>query len=344
MLLQYATCFNNFLVVLLCYRRNAIIFLFLFSTAVHFTLVDSGAMFCTTTFALLVIFFTTIYWYLKRTYFSIDDRTKKIPGLKPEWLVGNLRNTGMLSGQRVFHEVYIMLKEKYGDVFSFWLGPNYGMVLSRVEHVRHVFADRQTYDQSGETIKMFSLLFPKGLIALRGNNWKRHARYMLPMFRRAKITPYLNTIVDCVDRSIDKHVAHDDKKIHTDLFIQLQQLMLNVIAHIAFDYDLEQTSSADQDFRQAFNDFVHYGAQVLVMALFPRWLCKLYLMMNWKFRNARRILQQRVMQIIAKEEQNQQEQHQNSARSNKPKNLIASLVKAMKEESVSSAESSLTPD
>ena len=296
-------------------------------------------MLCTTTSILLVLLVTIVYCYLKRFYIAVDDRIQQIPGLRPQWPFGNLRNTGITTGRIPFHEALANLKEKYGDVYSFWFGPHYGIVLSRIEHVRYVLADRKKYDQSEMTSSAFSALAPTGLISLRGDDWKRHTRLIRPMFRRAKAISHFDTIVTYADRWIDERFVANSDQIHTDLIEQCQHLLLSIIAHVAFDYDQKKSSVDGFSLHEAFNDFVHYGNQFILMAGIPKWLGKVILLMHLKFRRALRIVKHHIMNIIAEEQKRQQN---SSVKSTQPKSLIASLVAAVKKETTTLAEPALT--
>jgi cytochrome P450 len=90
-------------------------------------------------------------------------------------------------------------------------------VFSRVEDVQYIFANRHIYDVSDLVTSSFGILFPNGLISLRGDTWKRHARFMLPTFKRAKVLPYLDTVVSCIGRFIEEQFVHRDGQIHSDL-------------------------------------------------------------------------------------------------------------------------------
>ncbi|CAM2703726.1 unnamed protein product [Rotaria socialis] len=284
-------------------------------------------MFFSTTIALLVIFLLTIYWYLKG---NGTNHNKKLPGLEPQWIFGNLRNTGVISGRVVLYEALAELKAKFGDAFSFWLGPYYSIVLSRIDHVQHVLADRHTYDIAETTTRNFGVLFPTGLIALRGNEWKRHARFILPMLKRAKVLPYLDTIVTCTDRFIDEKLSRRNGEIHMDLVEQSQRLLLSIIGFIAFDYDLETTSTSGTfDLRDAFNDFVRIGNQFILISGVPLWLGKLVLRMSSQYQRALRTMKHYVTNMI-NEEKTRQQEATNSIRSI---NLISSLVSAVQLES-----------
>lgn len=284
-------------------------------------------MFATTVLVLLVLFVCTVYWYLIS---QRKNNNHRLPGPKPEWIFGNLRKTGVLSGRTTLFEVYAELKDVYGDAFSFWLGPYYSIVISKIEHVQQVLADRHTYDMDDFTSRNFGVLFPAGLISLRGDDWKRHARFILPMLKRAKVLPYLDTVITCTDQFIEEILAKRNGQIHTDIIEQSQRLLLNIFALIAFDYDLQSTSKVDDyDLRDAFNDFVRIANQFILMSGLPLWLGKLILKMNRKYQRAKSIMKHHIMNII-NEEQKEQEQQ---IADNKRKNLVSSLVAAVTEES-----------
>ncbi|CAF2098402.1 unnamed protein product [Rotaria magnacalcarata] len=268
-------------------------------------------MFFSTTIALLVICVLTIYWYLKG---NGTNPNKKLPGLEPQWILGNLRSTGVISGRVVLYEALTELKAK--------------------------FADRHTYDIAETTARNFGVLFPTGLIALRGNEWKRHARFILPMLKRAKVLPYLNTIVTCTDRFIDEKLTRRNGEIHMDLVEQSQRLLLSIIGFIAFDYDLETTSTSGTfDLRDAFNDFVRIGNQFILISGIALWLGKLILRMSSQYQRALRTMKHYVTNMINEEKTRQQE----ATSSIRPINLIASLVSAVQLES-SEGVPSLTPN
>jgi cytochrome P450 len=160
------------------------------------------------------------------------------------------------------------------------------------------------------------------------------------MFKRAKILPYRDTIVTCIDRLIDQQFTKRNGEICTDLVVQCQNVLLNVIALIAFDYDLEVSSTTDSvNLRKAFNDFVYYANQFVLITGIPFWLGKLILKLNWKFQKASSIMKLYIMNIIAEEQKRQQDEFVSSTR---PKNLITSLVGSLQNDTTSS-KAYLTP-
>lgn len=291
------------------------------------------------TFILFILLLLTLFYYLQFRW-RLQINRKRLPGPDPEWLVGNLRNRGLLSGKKTIHEVYSELKKEFGNRFSFWLGPAHMVVLSNIEDAEKVLSNRHLFDISTRTTSTFGILFPYGLIALRGNDWKRHARFMLPTFKRAKILPYLQTIVDCADQFIDGKLAPKSGQIHEDLLVQCQNVLVNIIALIAFDYDLESSSDNQNDgqLRKAFNDFVHCANEFIFYSPFPLWFGKIMLLLNRKYQRALKVMQHYIMAIID-EEQNRKNSQWNS--SNRPRNLISNLVASLDDDS--STKTRLTP-
>jgi cytochrome P450 len=203
-------------------------------------------------FVLLLVLLASFYFYRKWRYFTTPNG---IPGPSPEFLIGNMRNTGLLSRRKTFHEVFSDLKRIYGDIFTFWFGPYRCLVFNRVEHAQHILTSRHTYEISDIITANFSLLIPNSMFVSRNETWKRHARVVLPMLKRAKVLQYLDTIVTCTDWFIDTHLTKNDGG-RKDLGAKCQALLFDIIGSIVFDHNLEgnpkKNGQEQQAIRQAF--------------------------------------------------------------------------------------------
>jgi hypothetical protein len=102
---------------------------------------------------------------VKYAYFTLHG---SIPGLSPQFLVGNLLQTGILHGESI-GKALSRLQVIYGDVFQFWLGPSRCIVLSNAEDIQHVFRHRQIYDHANMLAEKITLLFPDALLNIRGD-------------------------------------------------------------------------------------------------------------------------------------------------------------------------------
>ena len=243
---------------------------------------------------LTIVAITLLYVYLKWHYSrSITDP----PGEEPHIVFGNLIQTGLLSGKKAPHEMLIDYQRRYGDKFMLWFGHHRCVVFCLREHAQTIFSDRHTFEQSQLILPNCDLLCPHGLFLLTGLKWKRHIRVMLTMFKGAKITHYLKTIVECTDRLIDQHLHHN--QVHKDLKMHCQSLFANIMGFIAFNCDFN--SALNVPLKNALEDFNFQLSLLAVLPWVPRCLLKLYLKFNWKYQRSRELVRQLTEQILQNE-------------------------------------------
>ena len=114
---------------------------------------------------LCLVLVVCAYAYFKRTYFTLRPG---IPGLAPQFFLGNLWQTDLLTNRKSLVEVFVDLKAKFGDIYQLWLGPAHYIVVNDINDVQHIFNDRNIYDQGDIFIEQVRVLFPDGLICLKG--------------------------------------------------------------------------------------------------------------------------------------------------------------------------------
>ncbi|CAF3669995.1 unnamed protein product [Rotaria sordida] len=270
--------------------------------------------------ALFVIVITLIYIYLKRVYSPSPD---DLPGVKPHIFFGNLLNSGILTGELSFHQVFLDYQRRFGDKFQFWFGSHRCFVFCGVEHAQIIFAGRHTFEQSPLFFPNFDLFCPNAIVMLTGAKWKRHIRVLLPMLKRAKIIGHLETIVQCADRFIDQNLHPD--QVHRDLVSCCQSFTMNVIGFIGFDHDFD--AHINSPIKKAFRDFILHSVFIFLSPWLPQCLGKIYLKYNWKYQHAYRLIHE-LSEKLVEEEQNKESEMENK----RPKNLIASLVSSLNEQ------------
>jgi hypothetical protein len=82
------------------------------------------------TLIVVVLFLIVLYYYVKRIYFTLRG---PIPGIPPQFILGNLLQTGAIGSNVAFNIIFLDLKSKFGDIFQYWLGPTRVIVVSRLE-------------------------------------------------------------------------------------------------------------------------------------------------------------------------------------------------------------------
>lgn len=91
-----------------------------------------------------------------------------LPGLPPQFLVGNLLQAGLIWPGKPMCLVLQDFQRKFGDLFQFWVGSVRLIVVSGHEDVHHIFAHRHVYEQGGVFLDKYRLINPDALICLTG--------------------------------------------------------------------------------------------------------------------------------------------------------------------------------
>lgn len=117
------------------------------------------------TAVIIVLFLTVLYYYLKYVYFTLRG---PIPGIPPQFLFGNLLQTGIILGDESLANVLLKLKIKFGDVFQYWFTYTRVIIVSSLEDIQHIFAHRHVYDQGDIFIDKLSIVNSSEVAALKG--------------------------------------------------------------------------------------------------------------------------------------------------------------------------------
>lgn len=116
-------------------------------------------------FVLLALALVLLVVYCKIKYFTIRG---SIAGLSPHLFFGNLIQAGLIFDNIPLPKALSTFQKRFGDIFQFWFGPSRVIVVAEINDVKHVFTNRQIYDQGEMFIDILSSLFPNGLICLKG--------------------------------------------------------------------------------------------------------------------------------------------------------------------------------
>jgi hypothetical protein len=116
-------------------------------------------------FLLLIV--ASILWvlYLKIKYFTLRG---PLPGLSPHFFFGNIIQSGILFDNLSLHQVYLAFKNRFGDIYQFWMGPWRLIIVSGITDVQHIFTYRNIYDQGDIFVEQLHVLMHDGLICLKG--------------------------------------------------------------------------------------------------------------------------------------------------------------------------------
>lgn len=281
----------------------------------------------TVTLTIVILFLLLVYYYLKSVYFTLRG---PIPGIEPHFFFGNAIQLDLVSRQPApLPDTLFRLKEKFGDTYQIWFGANRFIMINNLKDVQHIFSHRNIYDQGDIFVNQFRIVNPKGIICLKGAEFKRHATFTGPLFRRAKILIHLNTILDCTDKLLNRWRTNytDPKAIHFNMIEQSQQLLMAVFGYVAFDYDL-QTLDGQEDRPNELTQAFYYllNATQILLAL-PIYMGKIFISLNFRAQRARKVIDRYLTNMIEQELQSAPEMSEQRKRTS----LIASLVTSLQE-------------
>ncbi|CAF2790671.1 unnamed protein product [Rotaria sp. Silwood2] len=307
-------------------------------------------MLLTTLLCSISIIISAIYLYIKWKYYTLRD---PVPGLKPEFLFGNLRQLGIFGPNRQLIDSYDYAAEKmqikFGDIFQIWIGAFHSYVFCRPEHAAQIYEDRHIFDQGDIHKETFGVLSENLFITTKGPKHKRHARAILPMLKRNKFLSQISNIIGCVDQLIQIwkiRYENKDDVICTSIWSDNQHMMLDMFTFLTFDYDLgnlkyltkvatkftSHEKYQPSNFGQALLVWIDGYKRVLSNGM--PYIVNYYLLkFDRKYQNALKIIYNHVEQIISKY---QMEMNPND----KPVNLVSSLVSSLqKDEALERAKS-----
>ncbi|UJR12791.1 hypothetical protein I4U23_016965 [Adineta vaga] len=280
---------------------------------------------------LIIITFILFLFYLKQKYFTFHG---PIPGLPPQFLFGNLFQSGFFNGNSP-PQILSTFKKCFGDIFQFWFGPYRFIIINNIIDVEHIFTHRNIYDQGDIFIEKFSVSYSQSLISIKGDQFKRHASIILPLFRRNKFVHNFDLIINCTDKLLTKwRKTTDHKTIHIDIVNQCHNLVLAIFGLIGFNYDLETLDDDDDDnisekneLTQALRTIINSIMKIIAL---PKIIAKIYVTFSYRQRQARTIIERYIYRMIEYE----QAIHFKSIKQRKQTSLIASLVDSLEKNEV----------
>jgi cytochrome P450 len=159
------------------------------------------------------------------------------PGITP-WIPLPYGRFGTLLSEPLgFHPP---MRERYGDVFRFRVGPFVLHFLYHPDHVRHVLFDHPKNYIRGWQYQLIGKLFGDNLVASEGPSWLRQRRLAQPAFHRQRLGGYAAVMVDSITHFLSRWDAAAAGKIEIDIAPEMSRLALAIASRTLFDQDASQ--------------------------------------------------------------------------------------------------------
>ncbi|CAF4647709.1 unnamed protein product [Rotaria sp. Silwood1] len=223
-------------------------------------------------------------------------------------------------------DVYISFKERFGDIYQFWISFTRYVIVNNIDDVQYIFTHRNIYDQGEVFLDKFSLFFPDSIICNIGPKYKRHSALTMPLFRRNKVISNINIIIDGTDKLLDRWRTIPSGQIDTNIIEQCQNLLLEIFGLIAFDYDLETLDNNHlrnkNELTKALQDIINIFRKIINA---PRFISIIYLKLSPQYQRAQATVQKYLTKMV----EEKMSESPDSIAEQKKTSLIASLVSSL---------------
>jgi cytochrome P450 len=297
---------------------------------------------------------------------------RQVRFLTPFPVVGNTLQMGLLSGKSYGQGLRYLREYIFhnSDVFQFFLGSKHSYVISRPDWARQVFENHRAFDQSEDTMNMFGLVFPQGLIAVDGEQHKQLFRVLQPVLRTESIARNATAILHCADLLVQRWKMNnnnngtiinvpgdtDTHPVHTTIVRDTLDAMLDSLGFIAFGQDFGNLdnrakvantavtpTSNTNTLGDSFRAFVGYVKFSLLTPVPRRWM-HLFLRYSPGFQLVETRLRDKINAMIDREVARQRETMNNAcdsstfnSKTSKTPNILSQLVQALDEVSSATA-------
>ena len=132
------------------------------------------------------------------------------------------------------------LKQEYGDVVAFRLGPERTVLLSHPEHLQEVLVRQHRAFQKGRRGDVTTQLLGQGLLNSEGPQHQRQRRLLQPAFHRHRLAQYATVMTTAAARQRQSWQDGDT----LDVAPAMRRVTLAVAAKTLLDTDVEDEATA----------------------------------------------------------------------------------------------------
>ncbi|XP_072179824.1 ultra-long-chain fatty acid omega-hydroxylase-like [Diadema setosum] len=156
---------------------------------------------------------------------------RHLPGPKPHWFYGNIRDPGFNEPGFVWEQEAV---KKYRRLLAVWVGWKPMVMLNHPDSIKELLSST-TIGKMGDEYKAFKE-WTEGLGILEGAVWKRHRRLMTPSFHFQMLKRYVATINETADVLVNKLLKAADLGESVELSKTMALFTSDVIFRCAFSY------------------------------------------------------------------------------------------------------------
>lgn len=150
--------------------------------------------------------------------------------------------------------------EKYGSIFTFWVGMKPMLVVTEPQLVRKILTDTKTFVKGPDYTEKFAVVFGEGLVTSNGEKHKLDKRCLGRFFTKTHIEKYHEMICEETDKMIEEELIPNVGTImNIQDFFHLLSLRIFGQFSMGKDYSLPE----NQEIAKKINNGVKTGSNII---------------------------------------------------------------------------------
>uniref|UniRef100_A0A0K8TUH1 Cytochrome p450 n=1 Tax=Epiphyas postvittana TaxID=65032 RepID=A0A0K8TUH1_EPIPO len=142
-------------------------------------------MFLFVSLALTAVVAAWVAWRVKNR--ALLQKSRDIPG--PPTLPGLGNALSFMGPPEGISDVIGELRQKYGDIFRFWLGPDLNVIVSDPEDVKNLLSNNKT-STKGPQYKYIADYCGQGILSGSGPEWRKRRKVVIPNYGKRAVQTY----------------------------------------------------------------------------------------------------------------------------------------------------------
>ncbi|XP_060860451.1 cytochrome P450 4g15-like isoform X2 [Metopolophium dirhodum] len=201
-------------------------------------------------FYLIVVILVVLWCYFKWNNRHVEKLAAKMPGPPTYPIIG----TGFQfigSSEQIISKIIGLAREYNLEPFKIWLGPYFGVVISKPEDLQIVLNSSKAL-QKGRMYEFFKNYAGEGLFTAPVDKWRRHRRMITPAFN-AKLLEQFFPVFNEKNQILIKNVMKESNKTQAfDLWQYIAPTALDTICQTTMGYNLDsQSNNKECEFGEA---------------------------------------------------------------------------------------------
>ena len=183
---------------------------------------------------------------------------------------------------------------EFGDVVRFRVGPAVVHLLNHPDHVEHVLTTRRhNFDKASRSSTALSAICGESVLTANGAAWHWRRRLLQPMFHRAAVARFVETMVACAEETTERWRTRARAGQPVEAASEMMRLTYRIVGKCLFGTELGQDARA-----------VEEAMHTLLAETYHRWRSPFPWPLSWplpshrRFRRALRSADETVARLI----------------------------------------------